>query len=169
MNKEYSNALSAKKTNVTIGLAAYMKILAYAGMNLVKPMGLGMIGSIAGFCGNTMRDYFFRGETEVEEGKPKTTGPESVNVEETASSQFENEHEAKLEEFMKSLAGFEIYKLKDGRIVQFHCRKKIVFEERWKTVLVTEEVVSWDMEDPDVPKHIKELLEKDAVLVTEKE
>ena len=169
MSKGSGNALSANKANVTIGMATYMKMFAFAGMNQARPMGLGMMGIIAGFCGNTIRDYFFRGETEAEEGKLEPTEPNGTEQEEPASSLCENESEVKLEEFMKSLAGFEIYKLKDGRIVQFHCRKKIVFEERWKTVLVTEEVVSWDMEDPDVPKHIKELLEKDAVLVTEKE
>ena len=131
-------------------------------------MVLGMIGVLAAIGGKMKWDYL-RSGAEEEESKLLAFEPEETKTEEPASSLCENESEAKLEEFMKSLEGFEIYKLKDGRIVQFHCRKKIVFEERWKTVLVTEEVASWAVEDPNVPKHIKELVEKDAIIITDKE
>ncbi len=128
---------------------------------------MGMIGILAGLGGKVLRNHL-SGETETKVSKTEVIEPEESKSEEAASRECD-ELEAQFEEFKKSLAGFEIYKLKDGKVVQFHCRKKIVFAERWKTVLVTDEVASWDLEDPDVPKHVKELVEKDAVIITEKE
>lgn len=166
MNIECIYTLSAKEVKATLGLTAYTKMLACAGMNPMV-LGMGMIGILAGLGGKAMQDYF-RCVTEKQESKTDASEPEESKSEEAANKGCD-ELEAQFEEFKKSLAGFEIYKLKDGKVVQFHCRKKIVFVERWKTVLVTEEVASWDVENPDVPKHIKELVEKDAVIITEKE